>query len=176
MSRLIIAGSRTLAPRFLVGEPENADWSVAEIDSRLTRFLSRRIEYGLGTLGLTGRITEAISGGAVGADTYGARWATERGIAVTSFPPQYDQFADKKQAPLARNDQMAFYASADVQKGALVLITLEASSGSLHMKRQAEREGLAIWHDDWQRAALWAELSRNARYIGCLTHSLPRDR
>jgi hypothetical protein len=164
--RLIIAGSRALSVKALIASAANPGWDAASLDMRLTRFLFRRIEQGIGVLGLTGRVTEVVSGGAIGVDDYGDRWARERGIAVQTFLPQYDRLTDKKRAPLARNEQMAFYASANVQKGALVLIVLDGSTGSAHMQRQAEREGLALWRDDLTAATLWSALARDTRYIG----------
>ena len=46
-------------------------------------------------------ISEIISGGAKGADSLGARYATERGIPVTIFRPDWDKYG--KRAGFIRN-------------------------------------------------------------------------
>jgi hypothetical protein len=167
--RLIIAGSRALSVRSLVGDPCNPGWSADELDRRLERFLFRRIEHALGEMGIIDAIDEELAGKASGVDDYGERWATARGIPVLPFPPKYDDYDlfRRRQAPLDRNVAMAEHAAANGPGGgALVVITLDRSSGSLHMKGQAEARGLAVWHEDHPRDALWSELARNARYLG----------
>jgi hypothetical protein len=55
-------------------------------------------------------VTEVISGGAAGADTLGARWATERQIKLTVFKPDWNRFG--KRAGFVRNEDIV--AAADV--------------------------------------------------------------
>lgn len=46
---------------------------------------------------------EVVSGGAIGADSLGAKFAKENGIKLTVFKPEYDKYPGKI-APLKRNE------------------------------------------------------------------------
>lgn len=89
--RLIIAGSRTVAP------------APAAIDAAFDDFLF-----------VLGDVSEVISGGARGADAAGEAWAAARGIAVRRDPVSemdYERFG-KYLAPKMRNRRMAERADA----------------------------------------------------------------
>ena len=53
-------------------------------------------------------LTEIVSGGAKGIDTTAREYATEQGIKLTEFLPEYNRY--KRGAPLKRNIQIAEYA------------------------------------------------------------------
>ena len=53
-------------------------------------------------------LTEIVSGGAKGVDTTAREYATENGIKLTEFLPEYSRY--KRGAPLKRNIQIAEYA------------------------------------------------------------------
>ena len=53
-------------------------------------------------------LTEIVSGGAKGVDTTAREYATEHGIKLTEFLPEYSRY--KRGAPLKRNIQIAEYA------------------------------------------------------------------
>ena len=53
-------------------------------------------------------LTEIVSGGAKGIDTTAREYATEHGIKLTEFLPEYNRY--KRGAPLKRNIQIAEYA------------------------------------------------------------------
>ena len=53
-------------------------------------------------------LTEIVSGGAKGVDTTAREYATEHGIKLTEFLPEYNRY--KRGAPLKRNIQIAEYA------------------------------------------------------------------
>lgn len=55
-------------------------------------------------------ITEVVCGGARGADELGKRWAADRGIPVSLFPADWDQYGRK--AGHIRNFAMGEYADA----------------------------------------------------------------
>lgn len=54
--------------------------------------------------------TEIVSGGARGVDSSASAFAEERGLILTEFLPDYDQYG--KGAPLVRNRQIVEYADA----------------------------------------------------------------
>lgn len=54
------------------------------------------------------KVSEIVTGGAEGIDTCAAVFATEKGIKLTVFLPQYKKFG--RAAPLKRNEQIADYA------------------------------------------------------------------
>lgn len=84
-------------------------------------------------------ITEVVSGGALGIDTMGERWAARRNIPVKPFyvsPKDWDRYG--KRAGHLRNQKMAEYADA------LILIWDGCSPGSANMKQQAVRMGLPV--------------------------------
>ena len=53
-------------------------------------------------------LTEIVSGGAKGVDTYARQYANEHNIKLTEFLPEYNRY--KRGAPLKRNIQIAEYA------------------------------------------------------------------
>lgn len=53
-------------------------------------------------------VTEIVSGGAVGVDTYAAELAAALGIPVRTFWPDYEKYG--KKAPLVRNLEIVEYA------------------------------------------------------------------
>jgi hypothetical protein len=84
-------------------------------------------------------ISVVISGTARGVDSYGERWASEKGIPVERYPADWEQYG--KRAGYLRNVQMAENADA------LILIwtgDAEKSRGSAHMKRIAYERGLLV--------------------------------
>ena len=54
------------------------------------------------------RITEIVSGGAKGVDTYAKEYALKNGLPFTEFLPQYEKYG--RGAPLRRNLQIISYA------------------------------------------------------------------
>lgn len=55
-------------------------------------------------------VTEIVSGGAKGVDTCARAYARAKGLKLTEFFPNYEQYG--RQAPLVRNDQIIDYADA----------------------------------------------------------------
>ena len=53
-------------------------------------------------------ITEIVSGGAKGIDTFAKKYAEKNGIALTEFLPEYNKYG--RGAPLKRNIQIVEYA------------------------------------------------------------------
>lgn len=104
--KLIIAGSRTLHPDSV--------------------FIMQKINE----MNLTDeqKISEIVSGGAIGVDRCGEQFARDVHLPVTQFKPDYKMYAGR--APLVRNAKMAAYA--DI----LLLIWNGRSSGSLDMKNK----------------------------------------
>lgn len=107
--RTIIAGSRTIT-------------DFAEVEKAITN-------SGF-------QITEVISGGCVGPDLLGERWAMQNGIPKTLFLADWKQHG--KAAGPIRNSEMA--ASAD----ALILVYDGKSRGSADMLMKAHSKGLKI--------------------------------
>jgi len=81
-------------------------------------------------------ITEVVSGGARGVDSYGEAWAKARGIAIKRFPADWSTHG--KKAGFLRNVQMAEYA--DV----LVAVWDGKSRGTRHMISAALRRKLKV--------------------------------
>lgn len=75
-------------------------------------------------------ITEVVSGGAVGPDSLGARWAWENKVPVKYFRPDWKQYG--KQAGFLRNFEMAAYADA------AIIIWDGRSGGTQDMIRRAK--------------------------------------
>ena len=110
--KVIIAGSRS-GPSYL----------------DVTRALAR--------CGFRDEITEVVSGGAVGADMHGERWAKTFGKKLTRFTADWE--AHGKNAGPLRNEKMAQYADA------LILVWDGRSRGSADMLRRAEAHGLRVY-------------------------------
>jgi hypothetical protein len=86
------------------------------------------------------KITEVVSGKAIGVDTLGERWAEENGLPVKPFPVEpHEWILYGKSAGYLRNEEMADYADA------LILIWTgdkENSPGSHNMLEIAKCLGL----------------------------------
>lgn len=83
-------------------------------------------------------ITEIISGGALGIDTFAEIYADVNGIKKKIFYPKYDKFPGRI-APLKRNEEMAAYGDA------LIVIWDGKTGGSLNMYNNAKKKGLKIY-------------------------------
>lgn len=84
--------------------------------------------------------TEIVSGGAVGVDKMGERWALENGLPVTIMRPHYGLFPNGRDAPLERNTRMAEYADA----GIVIHDPESPTSGCLDFKRKMEERGKPV--------------------------------
>ena len=82
------------------------------------------------------RITEIVSGGARGIDLAGEQFASDYGIPIKKFLPDW---SIGKYAGPKRNGEMALYADA------LILVWDGKSRGSANMKQQAKDRGLEIY-------------------------------
>lgn len=82
-------------------------------------------------------ITEIISGGARGIDTFGEEYANEMSIPVKRFIPDWAKYG--KSAGILRNVEMAEYAEA------LIAIWDRKSRGTKHMIETATKKGLKIF-------------------------------
>lgn len=117
--KIIIAGSRK-------------GFTQADVDSAMRSAIK---EWGIWAPEIT-----VISGCALGVDTYGIRWAEERGLPVIRFPVDaaaWQEFG--KSAGIRRNARMA--AGAD----ALVALWDGKSPGTRHMIGEAKRRGLRVF-------------------------------
>ncbi|MDR3153891.1 MAG: DUF2493 domain-containing protein [Deltaproteobacteria bacterium] len=83
------------------------------------------VERAVEESGLLPEITEIVSGRAKGVDTLGERFASERGIPLKLYPPDYKTFGGS--APLKRNEDMAAYADYGVA------VWNGVSNGTRHM-------------------------------------------
>lgn len=95
-------------------------------------------------------IVEVVSGGARGADAFGEAWASERGIPVRVFRPDWDRYG--RSAGAVRNVNMASYADA--------LVAFPGGAGTAHMVRVARERGLVVVE------VPWAEINREHRAGG----------
>lgn len=82
------------------------------------------------------RISEIVSGGARGIDLAGEQFASDYGIPVKRFVPDWSV---GKVAGHIRNAEMALYADA------LILVWDGSSRGSANMLKNAEEQGLWIY-------------------------------
>lgn len=82
-------------------------------------------------------IREVVSGGARGVDRLGERWASEHGVPVTQFIPDWERFG--KSAGFRRNEEMARHADA------LIAIWTGDSPGTRHMIDIAHTRGLKVF-------------------------------
>jgi len=83
------------------------------------------------------QIEELVSGGARGVDQLGELWASNHGIPVKRFLPDWYKFG--KRAGMFRNTEMAHYANA------LIAIWDGASRGTKHMIETARYAGLKVF-------------------------------
>ena len=74
-----------------------------------------------------------ISGCAQGADTLGAEWAATHGVALQTFPAQWDQYG--KAAGYIRNAEMGEYADA------AIIFWNSKSKGTAHMIKTMKKLG-----------------------------------
>lgn len=82
------------------------------------------------------KITELVSGGAVGVDTCAERWANENGVTIRRFPADWKQYGNA--AGPIRNIAMAKYADG------LLAYWDGRSVGTKNMIEKAAFRGLAI--------------------------------
>ncbi len=87
----------------IIGGREFDDWNL--LDDTMWRWFRTRGQNDGETV-----VTEIISGGARGADSLGARWATEQQIKLTVFKPDWDKHG--KAAGFIRNEDIV--AAADM--------------------------------------------------------------
>jgi len=87
-------------------------------------------------------ITELISGGARGIDTYAAQWAIQHGIPLKTMKADWNQFG--KSAGYRRNVEMANEADA------LLAIWDGESKGTRHMIDIAKKKGLIVTIEEFQ--------------------------
>ncbi len=136
MAKLIVCGSRSIT-----------DYSVVK----------DLIKKGVIELGLKGKITEVVSGGAKGVDILSERCAAESKIRVKKFIPDWDTLG--KKAGMMRNVDMCEYVKPD---GAVICIHDGESRGSLQCYNYAVENGLkAIKYT--VKPDIWAE----STCVGC---------
>lgn len=83
------------------------------------------------------KITEVVSGLALGVDTLGIAWAKENKIPVKKFHAYWDR--NGKSAGIIRNNEMACYADA------LIAVYDGKSRGTAHMIKAANEKGLKVF-------------------------------
>jgi hypothetical protein len=90
-----------------------------------------------------GKISEVLSGGALGIDSAGSKWAAFKGIPWKLFDPDWSR---GHHAGILRNCAMAKYAG-PAPEGGLVAIWDSKSPGTRHMIIDAQAVGLAtfVW-------------------------------
>ena len=79
------------------------------------------------------RITEIVSGGAVGIDTRAAEYAKRHGLTLTEFLPQYERYG--RAAPIVRNKEIVDYADK------VIVFWNGASKGTLSVIKYSEKVG-----------------------------------
>lgn len=82
-------------------------------------------------------ITEVVSGGAMGVDALGERWADENEIPIRRFPAYWKEYG--KMAGPMRNKEMAKYAEA------LIAVWDGKSRGTSNMIDEGRKERLKIY-------------------------------
>lgn len=110
--KVIIAGSRTIRKPEIV---------VAAIEAS----------------GFAPQITQVVSGGAGGPDTYGEQWAHARGLPIKRFLAEWHRYG-KRAGPL-RNREMAAYSEA------LIAVHDGKSRGTANMIEEATKRGLKVF-------------------------------
>lgn len=81
-------------------------------------------------------ITEIVSGGAIGVDRLGERYAKDHGVSLKIFPADWNKYG--KSAGYRRNVEMAENADS------LIAIT-SGSKGTQHMIDIAKKKGLKVY-------------------------------
>ena len=76
---------------------------------------------------------EIVSGGAVGVDSCAAEYASENGIKLTVFLPQYERYG--RAAPIMRNKEIVDYADK------IIAFWDGSSKGTLSVIKYAEKTG-----------------------------------
>ena len=82
-------------------------------------------------------ITEIVSGGARGPDTFGEHYAKKNNIPIKIFPADWDKHG--RAAGIIRNGEMADYADA------LIAIYDGTSRGTIDMINKARHKGLLVF-------------------------------
>jgi len=108
--KLIVAGGRDFVP--------------SAIDKEILKDLVK--QYG---------ITEIVSGGAKGADSFGEEYAIENKLKVTKFPANWNKYG--RGAGPIRNKEMADYADA--------VLLYPGGRGTSSMKALALQKGLQVF-------------------------------
>lgn len=81
-------------------------------------------------------VTEVVSGGAIGVDTMGEKWANENSIRIRRFLPDWEEGLA---AGIIRNKQMADYAAA------LIAVWDGESRGTKNMIEEATKRDLRVY-------------------------------
>lgn len=87
--------------------------------------------------GFAPTITEVVSGGCHGPDTFGELWASSRHLPIKRFPAEWDRYG-LKAGPI-RNRQMADYADA------LIVVWDGRSRGTENMIEEAQARNLQVF-------------------------------
>lgn len=87
------------------------------------------------------KITEVISGGALGVDSLGEQWANEHTIPILKFIPEWKKYG--KVAGHIRNEKMAKYVAPD---GGCIILHDGKSPGSSNMRKTAKKMGLKLFY------------------------------
>lgn len=82
-------------------------------------------------------ITEVVSGGCLGVDSIGERWAKNNSIPIVRFPANWNLHG--RAAGPKRNSEMAMYADA------LIAIHHNGSRGTANMIMKAKSNGLKVF-------------------------------
>jgi hypothetical protein len=133
--KVIIAGSRNFCQ---LAEPDKRKYKKAPEDVYVDEFIYQE-DYDLLCEEMVffqlehGRVTEVVSGTALGADKAGERWAKENNIPIKKFYPNWKA---GKSAGVKRNIEMGRYADA------AVVFIRDKSKGSTHMVNESRRRGL----------------------------------
>lgn len=85
-------------------------------------------------------VSAIISGMARGADTYGAQWAEDRGVALMKFPADWGKHG--KGAGPIRNQQMLNEGKPDG------VVAFPGGSGTADMMYRAKMAGLEVWEPE----------------------------
>ena len=84
-------------------------------------------------------VTKVVHGNASGADTLGGRWAADRGIACTPYPPSRKLDGPGRDWKFRRNERMLHHARPHL------VITFPGGPGTQHMVKTARNADYQIW-------------------------------